>query len=164
MRITSEVVDARPWGALVGLLSLLVAGSLWIVYPGITSAQPPARTARTLNVTDEAHLHVTHSDGELLEEQGPATGALPGTVNVRFRIGASVWGTFTIYPRGGGSISGQGSGRLHSAGAYASFGGTTSVDHGTGPYARVHGQGGFYGTVNRRTNALVIQTTGRLSY
>jgi hypothetical protein len=130
-----------------------------------TSAQASsAKAARYLNVTDEAHLRVIHSSGELLEEEGPATGALPGTVRVRFHIGASVSGSFTIYPRGGGSISGQGSARLHSTGAYASFGGSILVNHGTDRYAHAHGRGGFYGTVNRHNDALVVQTTGRLSY
>jgi len=130
-----------------------------------TSAQAfSAKAVRYLNVTDEAHLRVIHSAGELLEEEGPATGALPGTVRVRFHIGASVSGSFTIYPRGGGSISGQGSARLHSTGAYASFGGSILVNHGTDRYAHAHGRGGFYGTVNRHNDALVVQTTGRLSY
>lgn len=129
-----------------------------------SSAVPSAHAARTLNVTDEAHLHVVHTNGELLIEEGPATGALPGTVRVRFRVGANVSGTFTIYPRGGGSITGQGLAHLRSTGVYASFGGTTTVSQGTGRYAHVHGHGGFYGTVNRHTNALVVQTTGRLSY
>jgi hypothetical protein len=124
----------------------------------------PARTARTLNVTDEAHLHLTGTSGEVLEEEGPATGALPGTVKVRFTVGANISGSFTIYPRGGGSISGQGSARLHSTGRYASFGGSMAVSHGTGHYAHAHGHGGFYGTVNRNTNALVVQTTGQLAY
>ncbi len=115
-------------------------------------------------MSDEAHLHVIHTDGELLEERGPATGALPGTVYVRFRVGASVSGTFTIYPRGGGSISGQGSARLHSTGTYASFGGTTTISHGSGRYAHVHGRGDFYGTFDRHNETMVIQTTGQLSY
>ena len=142
----------------------LTVGLCWVALAPASSAQPAAWIARTLSVTDEAHLHVVHTDGELLEEEGRATGALPGTVYVRFRIGASVSGSFTIYPRGGGSITGQGSARLHSTGTYASFGGSVSLSHGTGRYAHVHGQGGFYGTVNRHTDALVIQTTGRLSY
>jgi hypothetical protein len=124
----------------------------------------PARTARTLNATDEAHLHLTGTSGEILEEEGPATGALPGTVKVRFTVGTTVSGSFTIYPHGGGSISGRGSARLHSTGLYASFGGSMSVSHGTGRYAHAHGHGGFYGTVNRNTDALVVQTTGRLAY
>jgi hypothetical protein len=146
-------------------MMVVLAGALcWIAAAQAASVRPTARAARTLNVTDEARLHVTHTNGELLEEEGPATGALPGTVHVRFRIGASVSGTFSIYPRGGGSITGQGSARLRSTGTYASFGGSVLVSHGTGRYAHVYGHGGFYGTVNRRTDALVIQTTGRLSY
>jgi hypothetical protein len=123
-----------------------------------------ANAARTLDVTDEAHLHLTGTSGEILEEEGSATGALPGKVRARFAVGSSITGSFTFYPRGGGSISGHGSARLRSTGTYASFGGTMSVSHGTGRYAHAHGHGGFYGTVNRHTNALVIQTTGRLSY
>jgi hypothetical protein len=128
------------------------------------SATPTASSGRTLNVTDEAHLRVTHSYGELLQEEGSATGALPGTVHVSFRIGTSVTGSFTIYPRGGGSISGESSARLHSTGRYASFGGSMTISHGTGRYAHAHGHGGFYGTVDRRSDALVVQTTGQLSY
>jgi hypothetical protein len=129
------------------------------------AASVHARAARTLNVTDEAHLHLVHTAGEVIEEEGPATGALPGKVHVRFTVGASITGTFVFYPRGGGSITGHGSARLHSTGKYSSFGGTLAVSHGTGRYARAHGSGGLYGTVNRRANdAIVIQTTGKLSY
>ncbi|HEY3830467.1 MAG TPA: autotransporter [Solirubrobacteraceae bacterium] len=146
------------------MMVVLTVGLCGTVATQASSAWPVARAARTLNVTDEAHLHVTHTDGELLEEEGPATGAMPGTVRVRFRIGSSVSGTFTIYPRGGGSISGQGTARLRSTGTYASFGGSTVVNHGTGRYAHIHGHGDFYGTFNRHNQALVIQTTGELSY
>ena len=149
-----------PRLALAGALGLLATG--WACSPQAFSAL--ARAARTLNVNDEAHLHVTGSEGELLNESGPATGSLPGTVRVRFSVSATVSGSFTIYPRGGGSISGRGTAHLHSTGTYASFGGTMYVTHGTGRYAHAHGHGGLYGTVNRRTNALVVQTTGRLSY
>lgn len=123
-----------------------------------------AHLARTLNVTDEAHLHLTTTAGELLEEEGQATGALPGKIRARFNVGASVSGSYTFYPRSGGSITGRGSAHLHSTGTYSSFGGTLTITHGTGRYSHVHGSGGFYGIVNRRTNALTVQTTGRLSY
>ena len=153
----------RPSARLPVLAAAFVVGvgPAWMV-SGQASAVPIARAARTLNVTDEAHLHLTGTAGSLLLEEGPATGAFAGTVKVRFKVEASVSGSFTIYPRGGGSISGQGSAQLHSTGAYASFGGSMSVSHGTGRYA--HGRGGFYGTVNRNNDALVIQTTGRLAY
>jgi hypothetical protein len=144
--------------ALVGL-----TGVLSIVAQGAAST-PVASFARLLNVTDEAHLHVTGSSGSLFSEEGSATGALPATVKVRFSVGATISGSFTIYPRGGGSISGRGSAHLHSAGTYASFGGSMTVSHGMGRYAHAHGSGGFYGVLNRRNNALTVQTTGRLSY
>jgi hypothetical protein len=140
-------------------------GLLWLVWVcGAQASSDRARAARTLNVSDEAHLHLASTQGEALFEEGPATGALPGTVKVRLTVGATVSGSFTIYPRGGGSITGRGSAQLHSTGAYASFGGSMTVSRGTGRYAHAHGHGGFYGTVNRRTDALVVQTTGRLTY
>lgn len=128
------------------------------------AASVRAKAARTLNVTDEAQLSLARTAGEVLEEEGLATGALPGKVRVRFVVGTSIAGSFTVYPRSGGSITGHGSAQLHGTGINQSFGGTTTVSHGTGRYRHVHGSGGFYGTFNRRTHALVIQTTGRLSY
>ena len=47
---------------------------------------------------------------------------------------------------------------------YLSFGGTLTVTHGTGRYAHAHGQGGFYGTIDRKNYAVTIQTTGTLYY
>jgi hypothetical protein len=151
---------------LADAIAALALGLIFLALGGTASAVAvgAARAARTLNVTDEAHLRLTGSSGSILLEEGPLSGALPGTVRVRFTVSASISGSFTIYPRGGGSISGNGSARLHSTGTYASFGGSMSVSHGTGRYAHAHGHGGFYGTVNRNTDALVIQTTGRLAY
>jgi hypothetical protein len=148
------------------LLLVLAIGGVVCVPVVYAARRAPIRahSARTLNVTDEAHLHLTTTAGELLEEEGPATGGLPGKIRARFNVGATVSGSFVFYPRGGGSITGRGSAHLHSTGTYSSFGGTMSVSHGTGRYAHVHGHGGFYGTINRHTNALVVQTTGQLSY
>jgi hypothetical protein len=146
----------------VALAFALGPALLWVY--AAHAAAVRARAARTLNVTDEAHLHLVRTSGEVLEEEGPATGALPGKVKVRFDVGTSITGSFVFYPSGGGSITGHGSARLHSTGTYSSFGGTLAVSHGTGRYAHAHGSGGLYGAVNRRTNALVVQTTGKLSY
>lgn len=148
-------------------LRLPLAVALGLLGAWVCTAQASsmsAHSARTLNVADEAHLRPSGNEGETLNESGTVTGALPGSLRVHLTIGATVSATFTIYPRGGGSISGRGSARLHSTGTYASFGGTMYVTHGTGGYAHAHGHGGLYGTVNRRTDALVVQTTGRLSY
>jgi hypothetical protein len=154
-------VAIRP---LLRATATLTLGMVALGCPTSAVAAGAASTARTLNVTDEAHLRLAGTSGSILLEEGPASGALPGTVRVRFTVSSTISGSFTIYPRGGGSISGHGSARLHSTGTYASFGGTMSVSHGTGRYEHAHGNGGFYGTVNRNTDALVIQTTGRLAY
>jgi hypothetical protein len=117
-----------------------------------------------LSVNDEGRLHQVGESGADLIEEGPVTGTLPGSARVRFNIDAVITASFTLYPRGGGSISGHGSGELHSSGRYSSFGGTMSVSHGSGRYQHAHGTGGFYGTVNRKTFALVVQTRGTLRY
>ncbi len=149
----------RVWlAATIGAVLVSIGGAR------ASLAQSGARAARTLNVTDEAHLHLVHSSGELLVEEGPATGALAGTVHVRVRVSETVSGSFTIYARGGGSITGYGSARLRSTGKYSSFGGTLTVSHGTGRYVHAHGSGGLYGVVDRRTDAMTVQTTGKLSY
>jgi hypothetical protein len=84
-------------------------------------------------------------------------------VKVRFNVGASVSAAFTI-STAHGAVIGRGTGALHSSGMYASFGGSMVVTSGTGRYRHAHGHGGFYGVINRRTYALTVQTTGRLSY
>ena len=141
-------------------LGLVALASIYITRASAASTAP---TARTLNVTDEAHLRLTGTQGSVLLEEGTATGTMPGAVKVRFAIDASISGSFTIYTENG-SISGSGSAQLHSTHTYSSFGGAMTVSHGTGHYTHAHGHGGFYGTVNRHTEALVIQTTGQLSY
>jgi hypothetical protein len=133
--------------------------------PTIAHAAPAAGAARVLNVTDTAHLHMVGESGSLIAEEGSATGRLPGAVKARFNIGASITAYYTIYPNGGGSITGHGSATLHSSGRYASFGGTLSVSRGTGRYSHAHGSGGLYGTIERRPPyAVTVQTTGSLDY
>jgi hypothetical protein len=122
-----------------------------------------ARTAHVLSVKDEAHLHLTSTNGSLLMEEGPAIGVIPGTVKASFIVATDVTATFTIYAHGG-SINGRGTGALHSTGLYSSFGGSLKVTGGTGRYKHAHGNGGLYGVINRKTDALTVQTTGELSY
>ncbi len=135
-----------------------------ITTQALASPSPKATMAHTVNVKDEGHLHLAGTNGSLLVEEGAVSGSIPGTVKVRFNVGATVTGSFTIYARGGGSISGRGSGKLSSTGASSSFGGTLTVTGGTGRYRHAHGNGGLYGTINRRTDAMIVQTTGSLHY
>ncbi len=72
-------------------------------------------------------------------------------------------GSFTIHTNGG-SIEGNGRATPHGLGRYQSFSGTITLTSGTGRYIHAQGRAGLYGTFDRRTYALVIQTTGRFSY
>ncbi len=154
----------RRFGGVV----LALAGCAALAGGGATLADgraPSARAARSLYVKDEGHLHLAgHPQGSAIVEEGTVTGTLPGSVRVRFNVGATVSATFTIYPRGGGSISGHGSGSLHSTSVYATFGGSLTVTSGSGRYRHAKGTGGLYGAINRHTDAVTVQTLGRLTY
>ncbi len=123
----------------------------------------PARSARTASVNDTGHLSLLNASGAVLNEQGPASGSLPGRVKVRLVVRANVTASFTIETRGG-SIIGHGSAVLHSSREYSSFGGSLSVDRGTGRYAHAGGVGKLYGVINRSSDALTVQTVGQLHY
>jgi hypothetical protein len=158
--------------ALLAVGVLPVAGGpigLTSTVEGTATANPaPARQARTLAATDTAHLHYVRHSGSQLFEEGSASGTLPGTMRAHCNIGPTLSANFTIYTRGG-SITGRGRASVTPsssghASRYESFHGSLVVTSGTGRYGRAHGKAGFYGTFDRRTYALVIQTTGRLSY
>jgi hypothetical protein len=161
--------NARSHGHLwlaCAFLAALVLGASLAATGYANRFHERARSARTLNVTDTAHVHLVSEteSGELVEE-GEAKGALPGTVKVQFSIAASINATFTIRNRYG-SISGHGSGKINGTGREASFGGSMTVTRGTGRYAHAHGHGGFYGTIDRENThyPAVVQTTGTLVY
>lgn len=145
------------------LATASLASALALHFAGAAAGALPAHVARSLSITDESHLHYVKESGTDLVEEGQAKGGLPGTVRVRFNVGATVYASFSISTRSG-SISGTGSGSLHGTGAWASFGGTMKVTHGTGRYTHAHGHGGFYGAINRHTYAAIVQTTGTLTY
>ena len=125
----------------------------------------PARTARTLNVTDTAKLKLLKVTGKgALIETGTAHGGLPGTVRVEFDVEPTVSASFSIAAQAG-TIMGHGTGKLHGTGRWASFGGQMTVTHGTGRYVHASGHGGFYGIIERKyPYEATVQTTGSLSY
>jgi len=131
--------------------------------PAGALSTPTARDARSLSVTDTADLKPVHRGGEYITEEGQATGTLPGHVKLLLEVGPTVVARFTIQAAGG-SISGIGSGRPKGRTEEPSLAGTMKVSHGTGRYSQAHGTGGFYGTLNRRTYKMVVQTTGTLDY
>ena len=124
---------------------------------------PQAKAARRLKASDTAHLHYVSASGSLLYEQGAASGTLPGSMRVHFSIGATFTGRFTIRTQAG-TITGHGSATPHGSGVYESFAGSLVATGGTGRYAHAHGRAGLYGTFNRNTYSLLVQTTGTLLY
>jgi hypothetical protein len=122
-----------------------------------------ARIARKLSVTDTGHLHRVHAGGEYITEEGQATGTIPGRVRVYLEVGATVVAKFTIYTNAG-TISGHGSGKPKGRSEEPSFAGEMTISSGTGQFKHARGHGGFYGTLNRNTYKMVVQTTGTLTY
>ena len=151
--MSTDRISARRWTALASSALLLMTG-------GIATARG---AGSSVTINDTGHLHLLKAFGSVLQEEGPASGSLPGQAKVRLLVGSTVTASFSIRARGG-TIYGRGSAALHSTGRYASFGGSLSVTRGTGRYAHAHGSGRLYGVIDRRTDALTVQTTGRLSY
>jgi hypothetical protein len=150
--------------ALIGALLGSCAPFALAAGPGLARAEDPsARLARTLVATDTAHLHRAPNAGEEILETGRATGTLPGSIRAYLNVGPIVKISFTISTTTG-SISGTGSGRLKGRPAEPSFDGRMTVDHGTGRFTHARGEGDFYGTLNRKTYAAVVQTAGTLHY
>lgn len=156
----------RDRTATVAALAILIAGGAALM----SAAQSPAarhlvmaHAARSLNGTATAHLHLVKPDGRQLLEEGPVTGAIPGSMRAVIDTGSVFTGSFTIRTHGG-AIEGNGRATPHGAGRYQSFSGTITLTGGTGRYSHAHGRAGLYGTFDRRTYAMVIQTTGRFSY
>jgi len=148
--------------ALIGCAAAPIVASALTV-PITRGAPPQARTATTLRVADTAHLHRVRCSCNDVREEGEAKGSLPGKVSAYVNVGAPIIFRFTITLHGG-SLSGEGSGKPKGNPAEPSFAGNMTVTRGTGRYRHAHGTGGFYGTINRRTYAAVMQTTGTLSY
>jgi len=145
-----------------GVRAATVAGTI-VAAVAMAVGGPIAAWARSLNGTDTAHLHLVRQHETEVFEEGNATGALPGHMRAQLQVGSVFTGTCTISTRAG-TITGRGRATPHGSGRYQSFSGTLQVIGGTGRYAHARGRTGLYGTFDRRTFALVIQTTGSLTY
>jgi hypothetical protein len=149
----------------VAVLAILAIGSVALISAtnSLAARHTSAHAARTLNGTATAHLHLVKANGSQLYEEGPVTGALPGSMRAVLTTGEVFSGSFTIHTHGG-AIDGHGSATIRGAGRYQSFSGSITVTGGSGRYSHAHGRTGLSGTFDRRTYAIVIQTTGKLSY
>jgi hypothetical protein len=127
------------------------------------AAEPLARTAGVLDGKATARLHLVQVEGSELSEEGPVSGVLTGTARGGLHLGAIFTASFTIHTRSG-SIAGHGTANVHGTGRYQSFAGSFTATGGSGRYAHIRGRAGLYGVLDRHTDSVVIQTTGRLSY
>jgi hypothetical protein len=168
--LREQAHSSRTAALSIGLTTALLAVPLALVGPAAAATAsaasgPNGRAAQSLSIDDEGHLHLVGESGAYLIEEGKVAGSFSGRVRVWFELGTSVTARFVLYPKSGGSIVGHGSGKLNSAGRYASFGGAMSVSSGTGRYARASGQGELYGTILREGSfPVVVQTRGTLHY
>jgi hypothetical protein len=131
------------------------------------AAAKPARAvaARTVTLSESGRLRLTSSHGLTLNERGTASGTIRGSIYIHLNVSSTnrVTAEVNIYPKGG-SLTGHGSASYHVSGAFAAFSGTLSVTKGTGSYAHARGTGlKFTGTIQRKTDAVTVQVSGRLS-
>lgn len=129
------------------------------------SADPTARAARTISIQQTAKMRLIKRVGSVLYEQGTASGTLPGVVSARLIVNvAKVGGEVTFYPRGGGTITFDAQGVPTSAGVRSRAAGTMTIVRGTGRFADARGSVRFNATLNRRSWAINVSASGRMSY
>jgi hypothetical protein len=148
-----------------GALSLGLASTCGALVPEASGTPSPARAARTMSLNESGRLRLTSKHGFTLNEQGPASGTVTGTIYVRLKIVSTdrVTAEVSISPRGG-SISGTASASYHRGSATASFSGTLAITRGTGGYDHAHGSGlSFSGTIQRSNDAIDVHVGGTVS-
>jgi hypothetical protein len=145
---------------------LVVLSALGPLGPGVTQASAPsALAARTIPLNESGNLHLTSRHGFTLNEQGPGSGTITGTIYVHLKIVSTsrVTAEVNIYPKGG-SISGYGTAGYRREGATGNFSGTLSINRGTGSYNHAQGSGlSFSGTIRRSNYAVTVHVRGRVT-
>jgi hypothetical protein len=152
-RPRSLAVASRAGGLALSLgLLLLLAAS-----PAISDG------ARTIHGLATANLHLSRAEGSTLIETGPVSGVIVGRAQARLKTGSSYTGKFTM-STAAGTITGLGKATPSKAGRFQSFRGSFRAVSGTRLYAHVRGEAALYGVFDRRTDSVVVQTVGTLTY
>ena len=165
-----DCIAERRGSRLLGRLFASASLSLGVLAAAVllvaTAAQAArAHAARTVSLSDTAHLHLTSHHAFTLNEQGSASGTISGTIYIHLTVASTnrVSAEVSIYPSAG-SITGRASASYHPSGAVATFDGTMSVLRGTGHYSGARGTGlSFTGTVQRSNDAVTVHVSGRMS-
>jgi hypothetical protein len=132
-----------------------------------TQASPAARAvaARTISLNESGRLSLTSKHGFTLNEKGPGSGTVAGTIYVRLQIASTsrVTAEVSIATRGG-TITGNATASYHRGKTTASFAGSLAITRGTGSYAHAHGAGlSFSGTIQRSNDAITVHVRGAVS-
>ena len=128
-------------------------------------ASSVALAGKTFSLNENGDLHLTSKQGFTLNEQGPASGTVSGTIYVHLKIVSStrVNAEISIYPHGG-SITCSGGASYKREGSSANFAGALSINRGTGSYAHARGSGlSFSGTIQRSNDAIAVHVGGTAS-
>lgn len=148
-----------------GLSAGLLAAVGVLGATGASAGSPSATAAGTVNLNESGSLHLTSHHGLTLNEQGTASGTIHGSIYIHLNVSSTnrVTAEVSIYPHGG-SLTGYGSANYRVVGSTATFSGTLSITRGTGSYSRARASGlKFTGTIARRTDAVTVHLSGRLS-
>ncbi|HXP37445.1 MAG TPA: hypothetical protein VN817_06735 [Solirubrobacteraceae bacterium] len=166
MGILAGHIGQRRQAAGVAARAVALAALAATFAPQVGLAHGPvARSSRTLNATDTAHLRYNpkYSEGATLIEEGSATGSLPGKMRARLKIEGTFSGTFSL-TTSGGTLKGHGAAKPSGSGRFESFRGSLVVTGGTGRFAHARGTAGLYGVFDRVRYQVTVQTTGSISY
>ncbi len=150
-------------GLSAGLLASF--GVFGIAAAGASGGSPTAVAARTVSLNESGSLRLTSSHGLLLNEKGTASGTIKGSIYIHLNVSSTnrVTAEVSIYPKGG-SLTGNGSANYRVVGSTATFSGSLSITRGTGHYAHARASGlRFTGTIARKTDAVTVHVSGRLS-
>jgi|HubBroStandDraft_6_1064221.scaffolds.fasta_scaffold374299_2 hypothetical protein len=151
--------------ALAVMITNILAGPL-TPDAGAQAANRTAFAGGAITLNETGQLRRTGSHGLTLNEQGDASGTIPGTIYIHLNLTSpsKVSAEVNIYPSDG-SLSGYASATYHVLGAYASFSGSISITRGTGHYAHAHATDlRFTGTIKRVNDATAVQLSGKLFF
>jgi hypothetical protein len=161
MRHGLESIGSRLPICICCVTASLAAISVTTAGAAGTESGPRARAAGRVALVEVGHLTLSKEEGSAIIEHGKATGTYDAPIAAAFTTHPkSVTVLVTIYPKGG-SITGVADANYTVVKDIGYFGGSFTIEHGTGKYrhvSEVDGKAlGFSGTINRTTFAAEVK-------